>query len=71
MNDPDWQATLTKAIADPGTKISVALDNVGGASTFGRVMGGSAASGFRPGLAYLRMLPNDTRKTAAEYSQTN
>jgi hypothetical protein len=39
MNDPDWQATLTKAIADPGTKISVALDDVGGASTFGRVMG--------------------------------
>lgn len=48
MNDPDWQATLTKAIADSSTKISVALDDVEGASAYGRVMGAvqRAASGL-------------------------
>jgi RHS repeat-associated protein len=38
LNDPEWQATLTRGIADPSTKISVALDDVEGASTYGRVM---------------------------------
>jgi hypothetical protein len=49
MNEPDWQATLTKAIADSGAKISVALDDVVGAWTFGGgVMGAvqRAASGL-------------------------
>jgi RHS repeat-associated protein len=39
MNETDWQGAVTRAVGDPSTKISVALDGVEGAgSTYGRVM---------------------------------
>ena len=39
MNETDWQGAATRAIGDPSTKISVALDDVQGAgSTYSRVM---------------------------------
>lgn len=37
MTDPAWQDSVLKAIANPETKISVALDGVEGSSTYGRV----------------------------------
>ena len=38
MNDPNWNQTVLKAVADPSTKLSVALDDVAGNSVYGRVM---------------------------------
>ncbi len=38
MNDPNWQQSVLDAIANPETRISVALDGVPGASTYAKVM---------------------------------
>jgi hypothetical protein len=38
MNDPNWDLTVLKGVADPGTKFSAALDDVEGGSVYGRVM---------------------------------
>jgi hypothetical protein len=37
MNDPLWQDSVLRAIADPSAKISVALDGVEGSSTYARI----------------------------------
>lgn len=38
MNDVNWQGTLQTAIGNPGTRFTVSLDGLSGASTYSKVM---------------------------------
>lgn len=39
LKDPEWMASLQKAIGDPSTRFTVSLDGMSGSSTYSQVMG--------------------------------
>jgi RHS repeat-associated protein len=39
LKDPDWQASVQKAIGDPSTKFTVSVDGMSGSSTYSQVIG--------------------------------
>jgi RHS repeat-associated protein len=49
LDDPEWMASLQKAIGNPSTKFTVSLDGMSGSSTYSQVMGaaqrGAGSSG--------------------------